>query len=77
MLHTETEAKNRECRQFAAAFLPMAAQGALALHAPQQISVGFGACAASKCMGWRWAHNDEPGGVPRGYCGFAGEPAKP
>lgn len=73
MVVTEEGAKTRECRQFGAAFVPMTSQGALALHAPQQISVGFGMCAGARCMGWRWA--DAPDSGPRkGYCGFAGRP---
>lgn len=68
---TETEAKEKECRVAIGAFVPMAAQGAIAIHAQTTINVGYGKCIGQKCMAWRWAPAPD---YSSGYCGLAGAP---
>jgi len=31
-------------------------------------------CIGSRCMAWRWLHDNETASVRRGYCGLAGRP---
>lgn len=76
MYATEEEAAGKQCRQCAAALVPTQSQGAIALHTQQHLTVGWGTCVGSKCMGWRWAAppRSSDDGPRRGYCGFAGAP---
>lgn len=69
MILTEEDAKTKQCRQAIAAIVPQQARGAIAVTAAQQLTVGYGVCVASACMGWRVRE----GG---GYCGFAGVPGE-
>ena len=74
MLLTESEAKTKECRNFAPASVTTVIGNGE--HRTTTVTDAFHKCSASACMKWRWFHaiNVASDADSKGYCGLAGKP---